>query len=391
MHQPRLSLGNRTCARQAGFTLPEMMISVLLMVLLIGLGTQLFIMQSSAMTQHAGRHDAQRNAQYAAGMIERELRIAGIGVVDKQPVLVQADSRAITFNVDLVARDTGDYEAVYVNPDADPATTDGLIPPERITLPLSAVGYPDSAYRQIGGVPTTAETISFWVAPDSTNPKAGEFTLFRRTNLASPQVVAKGLRVPAGSAVFTYFYSPTDSIAPVKLPLVHTIPIHGSAGDTGIVASRLVDSVRFVRVHFEGEFYDPKTQTSVIRKIESFIHISNAGLKNHKMCGDPPVAPAAVTAVATNIPIPQVTITWARNTDELGGEKDVERYALFKRADTTAAFSEPFRSVVAGGSATYTFVDYDVKSGDRLIYGLAAEDCTPAMSSVVTSLTAIVP
>jgi len=63
--------------------------------------------------------DAMQNAQFAASQIERELREAGAGVADVQPMLVQADSEAMTFNANMVSIDTGDVRAVYQIRDAD--------------------------------------------------------------------------------------------------------------------------------------------------------------------------------------------------------------------------------------------------------------------------------
>ena len=53
----------------------------------------------------AGRDDAAQNARYGVSMIDRELRVAGVGVVDPKPLIVQAAPYAITFNVDLITRD----------------------------------------------------------------------------------------------------------------------------------------------------------------------------------------------------------------------------------------------------------------------------------------------
>ena len=65
-----------------------------------------FQSQARTVTAHAGRFDVQLNARFGLTSIERDLRTAGVGVVDAQPMIVEASSLAVTFNADLVARDT---------------------------------------------------------------------------------------------------------------------------------------------------------------------------------------------------------------------------------------------------------------------------------------------
>ena len=73
-------------------------------------------------------------------MLERELRVAGVGVVDQQPLLVMANTLGITFNADLAALDTGDLSAVYINPDDDSSAVDVL----RTSAEDHAAGYDEA-------------------------------------------------------------------------------------------------------------------------------------------------------------------------------------------------------------------------------------------------------
>src|SRR6185312_2812078 len=100
---------------------------------------------------------------------------------------------AITFTADLVSVDTGDLTAVYINPDADSAGVDVLRNSEKITLPGTSKLYPDSTYTQGAGVPSNAETISYWLSADSTVKTANAYILFRRVNARPPHVVARDL------------------------------------------------------------------------------------------------------------------------------------------------------------------------------------------------------
>ncbi len=111
-----------------------------------------------------------QNSRFALGLLERELRMAGVGVADAQPLLVMAGpTSAVTFNADLVALDTGDYSAVYINPDADSAGVDLMRTSAKITLPGTTKQYPDTNYMYNIGVPSNAETITYWLSRDSTS------------------------------------------------------------------------------------------------------------------------------------------------------------------------------------------------------------------------------
>ena len=104
------------------------------------------------MANQSGVLDAQQNSRFAISSLERELRVAGVGVVDQQPLLVMANKLAITFNANLVALDTGDMGSVYINPDADSAAVDVLRQTQAITLTDGGHAiYPQTA-RALGDI-----------------------------------------------------------------------------------------------------------------------------------------------------------------------------------------------------------------------------------------------
>jgi hypothetical protein len=116
----------------------------------------------------------------------------------------------------------------------------------------------------------------------------------------------------------------------------------------------------------------------------------NAGLLNLSTCGNPPIFGQTVTATyAATIP-PKIVVTWLPGLDENSGEKDVDRYVVYRRAATATVFGEPYTSIPAG-NATYSFSDAQIASGDKWVYGVAAEDCGGQFSSVTTSATVTVP
>jgi prepilin-type N-terminal cleavage/methylation domain-containing protein len=374
-----------------GFSMLELVIAVTLLGVVLALTVPFFRTQVQAFGNVSGRDDASQNARYGVSMMDRELRVAGIGVVDPQPMLLQAAPNAITFNVDLVSRVSSDVAAAYYDPDEDPGAVVALPNTSRITLPLSAFQYPDSNYFQAVGEPSAAETISFWVAPDPDPLAKGSNILFRRVNNMPATVVAKSIALPPGEPVFRYFKADTlgnlIEVPQASLPIYHSAAIHGSKADS--LPSALTDSVRVVRVRLSGIYTDRAGKKSV-RAIETGIRIMNSGLLHYSSCGDKPIFASLITAVATTVPSTKVVVSWTSSVDQAAGEKDVEQYSIYRRKDTDLAFTEPLASIPSG-SPNYSFTDTQVASGDRWVYGVAARDCGGQSSSLLSSAIVIVP
>jgi prepilin-type N-terminal cleavage/methylation domain-containing protein len=375
-----------------GFSLLELLVAVTLFMVIAGITVQFMRRQSNLVTQESRRMDALQNAAFATTQIERELREAGVGVADIQPMIVQLDTAAFTFNANLVSIDTGDVRAVYQLSDADPRAVRAMYASEALSLPNSVPAklYPDTTYLAASGVESGAETISYWFRPDSTNPLPNRYVLFRRDNALPPTLVARGIvRDPRDTVpLLTYYKTDTLSrlvpIARTLLPLYHT-KIHGSAADTGNMAA--TDSVRAVRLHFLTAARDPRTGKDGLRTVEVRVRLLNAGLLHFTSCGQPPYAPGlpVATSSAPGAPVLMVTLTWPKSSDDGGGEKDIERYAIFRRLATASAFGDPISSVPATTAANYSFVDTQVDPNATYVYGVAAEDCTPMLSPATSS------
>jgi prepilin-type N-terminal cleavage/methylation domain-containing protein len=382
----------RTRSSRPGFTLLELLVAMTLLLLVMAISTQTFRRSSTLLAAQAGRLEAQQNGRFAVVTLDRELRVAGVGVVDVQPILVQASNTAITFNVDLVSRLQNDLAAVYVDTSADSNAVNVLRSTSKVTLPGMTVNYPDTTYMQSPGVPSAAETISYYLAKDSTSSNAKEYILWRRANATTPRVVSRGIIVGPTDTVFQYFKADTlgrlTAVPMASLPLYHKAAIHGSPADTGRYA--IVDSITMVRVRFNTVYHDPHLG-DITRNIQTTIRLLNAGLVHNTTCGTPPLGvTVSATTSALGAPSPFVTLSWSHSVDDGGGEKDVERYALYRRPDSVATFDQPFASIPAG-SSSYTFTDTNVQSGDRWVYGVAAVDCTPSASPIGLTGTVIVP
>lgn len=381
-------LPSKESTRRAGFTLIEVLISLALMLLIFGSAVPFFKVQTRSMMANSGRLDALQNARFALNAIDREIRVAGLGVVQKQPMIVQVDPYAVTFNANLVSEDMNDPEAVYHNPDAPPSATQAFPPSRRTALPLSAALYPDSNYMS-GGIPSGAETISYWLSADRAATRPRMFGLWRRVNYAESTLVTKGIYIAVGVPVFQYYLPDATTGQPLlvpqagmpALPWIHKAAIHGAANDTG--QSRLTDSLRSVRVTLTALYTDPD-KGDVMKTVSSTIRLINAGMNDHDTCGDLPIAVPIVAAFA---PATGVTLSWAKSIDQTAGEKDVERYALYRRPTGAALWGEPFASVPATANS-YTLVDKNFSSGSW-DYGLIAQDCSFQNSALTTTVVVI--
>jgi prepilin-type N-terminal cleavage/methylation domain-containing protein len=377
--------------RRSGFTLIELLVSTTIVLTVLGISARLFQKQSATLSIQAGTVEAQQGAIYSTSMIERELRMAGVGVVDIQPILVQAAARSLTFNSDLVSRIAGDPGAVYIDVDADSSSTLVFRKTDQKTLPLSTTYYPESTYYRAAGVTSGAETIAFWFSKDSSVAAANEFIFWRRVNGDPPRVVARGIRINSSDTVFQYFKKDSTganiAIAPASLPLVHAAKVHGSTADTG--KSLLTDSIRSVRVRFTTVYRDRKGVERP-RRLDVWVNLMNAGLVNRTTCGE---IPLGVVPTATNMMDgngnPFVRVSWVKSGDEGAGEKDVERYAIYRRLSSVTEFTEPIASIPAGSANPY-YDDTEVSSGQSWLYGVAAQDCTPRSSPIGAIAAAII-
>lgn len=371
-----------------GFTLVELLSAIMLMGVVVGLALPFFTSQARFIDRTAGRFDAGQNVRYAANAIERELRMAGVGVTGAQPVIVMAGVDAITFNTDLVTNDSSDIAALYYDREADPATLSVLAPANQILLPGTSWHYPDSLYSFAGSggtrAPGAAETISFFASADPENP--GQYDLWRRVNDADSTLLARGLVLQAGKPLFSYFTVDTtgkpDSIAAARLPIWHRAPIHESAADTG--TSHLTDDIRSVRVRLVGMYSDSR-QGNILDTATATIRVVNAGLNHRSECGDRPLMSSGVTALVQtdSLGVPTgVVVSWPPALDETGGERDIERYAVYKR-DAAGSFADPL-VIVPAGQSSYSVLDSDLASG-TWVYGVAAQDCTPNTSGISPS------
>jgi type II secretory pathway pseudopilin PulG len=362
-----------------GFTVFEMVLALSLLVLVLSLTVSVYVTQSRAVDRTSAQTEAQRSAMFASDQVDQELRNAGIGAVGGQPMLIFADGYTLAFNADVATARVNDPFAVFYDPDADSVAVGGLTTATAITVPGTTVSYPSVDYR------SNAETIVYYVEPDTVSMGISLFRLMRRVNQREPEVVAPKLLKEAGQPLFRYFKDdPSGALTEFvggSLPLSHGAPRHDSPADTG--SSARADSVGLVTVRLVGVYRDSRGQISYDTVTRS-IRIQNTGLLRNDQCGD---APLPITNLDVQPSGPNwVRIRWDASIDDLAGENDLRSYSIFRRpmgAPLTA--SEPIANLPASSSANYEYWDGGRQTGEQWIYSVVATDCTPAPSSVVAA------
>lgn len=374
-------------AQRAGFTSIEMLVAMLVSLILLGIAAPLYRAQMGAIKVTSGRAEAARGATFGSDAINQDLRNAGVGAFDGQPVLVRGASDALSFNADMVTTREDDPIAVFNDPSADSASVAALRSNAQITLPNSSQAYPAVSYA------SNAETISYYITTDTAvSPISGTQlgVLYRRVNALSPQVVSRNIVLYSSDPVFRYYKRTSagvlSEVSGASLPLYHTASRHGIPSDTGAVS--LIDSIAVVRVKLVTVFRNPRGGYSV-DTLQRNVRIANQGLLQRAQCGESPLAPGTPSSVIQMVAgLPAVQLTWSASGDELSGERDVEMYAVYRRLLGAVAWGEPLANVPGTGDATLQFLDNNVATGNTYQYAITALDCTPAPSTI-TPLTAI--
>lgn len=386
-------------ARQRrGMTLIEMLVSLLLFSIVMAATLKVLSAESRSFSLGSERIAMYQNGRFALNEMEKDLRTTGAGAPDRQPQVVYISDSVLIVNANYWTNTTGDVEAVYYNPDAPDSAVMALRITGKITIPYTSTLYPDSNYLS-GGINSNAETIGFYFQADASTSVTGDYVLYRRVNNLAPEVVATNLKRTSGTPFFRYFKLRTvaggaqtlDTVPQTSLPWRHTVPIHLAATDTGTAAR--IDSIRAVRVSFTVS--NGRTGTAErFRPLQRLIRLPNVGLVNTKSCGDLPIftaTPVATNAFAADGITPVVEVRFARSVDEVSGEVDVQRYVIWRRLNGVSDWGDPYVTMPGGGSATYTFTDGAVTSGQEFYYAVAAQDCTPSLSAMRTTTMVTIP
>jgi prepilin-type N-terminal cleavage/methylation domain-containing protein len=386
-----------------GFTLIELLVAMVVFVIVLGGALSFLTAQQRMFQKGSDAMGVLQNLSFASDNLDSQIRTSGGNTPDQQPPVIYAGSSAFAFNADYVSNDALDISAVYIDPDASDAETQALRITTPITIPTSAPAfvYPLVNYSAGAGINSPAETIILYFSDNLETVRGDDFLLLRQVNNNPPEVLVRNvIRDSTNLPFFRYFMlrppaagqlSQLIQVPAAQIPLSHAIGVHGNALDVG--GSARLDSVRAVLVSFQvtnGEV-GAKERTE---RISMNIPLPNMGLRQLKICGSEPVFGQALGAVHDPAGgTDKVNLTWNRAFDENSGERDVVRYAIWRRklAPVLEQYTDPLTSVAAG-FPNYLLVDsQDLEPGATYEYQIAAQDCSPKLSVPVVSAPVIIP
>ncbi len=367
---------------EAGFSLIEMMIGLIVLSVIMGAAVSVMRSQSRNFARGGNRMELTQNLRYAVSATERLVRTLGGGIGTNQPMLVYAGNDVFTFNGNYASR-LPDGVAVYVNPDIPAGADLSLTTATPITIPNTspAITYPVANYFWGGATQSRAETISIYFRPDSSTADATDFVMLQRINATRSELIARNIRAYPGRPFFEYWWDSTTvnglttykQLAAARIP-VRNLVIGG--------ATALSDSIRTVRLNLVVTNGD-LTADSTSRMVSTMIQIPNNGLAPISTCGDTPLQPVGLLVTDT---IGQgsggVHLLWGVSPDELGGERDIAMYNIYYRLQAVATWTP--LTTQAPGFSPYS-LSATLMADSTYFFAVAALDCSPAESALLTS------
>jgi len=386
----------RRTGTRLGFTLVELVVSVSIYGIVLAVAISFVAKQNTMFTRGLDQMSSLQNLRYAMNSLEMDIPTLGTNVPTIQPSLVYADDDVIAFSGDYASNIANDVFASYIDLGAPNGQV--TVPSPSITLPNSAVTWPDTLYLSSSGTRSPAELLIYWFAADSTTSRTDDYVLFRQVNAGTPEPVARDLLKSGTTPFFSYMRridfasaaSSLDTVPQASLPIEHTSVYHKVAADTA--ASALADSIRAVRVTFRSTNGRAGSNERIVAA-SRLIAMPNAGFERLRTCGDEPIMGTALSATAVDVGggVYVVRLAWNAAIDETAGELDVARYVLYRQAlPITSDWGDPYLSIPAG-LTSYQYDDPSVTSGFSYMYAVAAQDCTPMLSTLEQSPLVVVP
>jgi prepilin-type N-terminal cleavage/methylation domain-containing protein len=382
-------------SKRPGMTLTELVAGVTILGVIITGALGFVHSQIRSFTRGSEELEALQNLRFSAEILRKDLLTIGSGVPANQPFIIYAGQDVIAFNADYATNRLNDPNAVYADTSLPASVVTAMTKALRLTIPRTSFAWPDTSY-QVGVTNSPAEMIVMFFAPDTLTARTDDYALYRQVNAQAPELVATNL-LKTGTTPFFQYY---EKIVPVSgmpyaqavpngsLPLIHTARFHQSVADTGAFAR--VDKLKAARVAFDAS--NGRTGIAERRRSTSvLLDFPNAGIAVLSTCGDAPLLGAVGfnAAVITLPGGPAVRLRWTPASDETGGERDVQRYVVWRKLPTEG-WVEPFASIPAG-SANYEIIDLNVVPATTYNYAVAAQDCTPNNSVLSSTASATIP
>lgn len=404
----------RSIHNQSGFTLVELLISLVLSSLMFSAMLVVFQTQTRINTVEMDVVEAQQNARVAMSSLSQDIRQAGyfIDSFNKQPIWLDAAPHQLVFNANL------SDQFVAMNKDSAVPLSDGTMyrpgdyaaPPQEENLPAHLDRYLNESEtirltldRTYDGQVTTSDH-----QPGTVNPNV--FTLTKEINGNPPAVLAYNVRgpipFPDGTSPPPVFQYWGTFVSDEELHLWGDSDTTGylSAGEkaalTRVPTSQLpnirqVDITIMVETsrpdfNYQGAGSTPSNpypyRSYVLRRR---IRARNVGINplGLVLCGNPPGSPMNPGGYDTpNDQGESITLSWDSSIDEYMGEGDVQYYSIYRRLET-GDYQSVGQVQAFGIDTTYTFVDdgdidnFDApEDGSPYYYYITAWDCAPQQS-----------
>lgn len=380
--------------QERGFTLVEILIALIVLAAIIASTVGFMRSQNQNFLSTSRGMDVLQNARFAVSQVERELRTLGSGVPGQQPMLVYGNGDVVAFNTDYVENDSTDFRwAVYYNPNVNSAQAQAWLLSDAGTLPNSTYSYPPVTYRQGNGAVSPAETHIFWLAADSSTTRTDDYILWERTNSGTRELVTRNVLQLGSKPFFEYFLArrlasgaDTLLITPsALLPLIR-VPLTASMSSTDSANAVRPDSIQGIRMNFRITNGLSGTDERV-RDVTTMVAVPNNGLPSTSVCGRSPFAVGSLTAAQDTIPASgRVKLSWPASADQESGEQDVWQYVIYRKLSGAPLWEDPvFNLGKIVGVANYSVTLGGNTPGVTYDFGVAAQDCTPAASTIVSA------
>jgi prepilin-type N-terminal cleavage/methylation domain-containing protein len=362
-----------------GFSLVELLIAIVVMAVVLAGTMNFFMGQSRTFRKATTDMVLLQNARFATDLLNEHFRSVGANLTVGQPAVIYADKNVFAFNADYATNVAGDIDAIYYEPKAPTNQTQALLKAQAFTIPMSspALSYPGGDWISGAGVPSPAEAISFWFAPDTETTRSDDYVLLRQVNSSTPEVVVRNVLPDSTYPFFRYMYLKIDNVGAQSVDTIAGSDLPMNYGADTIVSK---DRFRGVIISFivTNGLADTAERTRPVSVIAS---LPNIGMRQLQTCGAKPL-PTSAPAVAWVTP-GTLRVTWTASPDESGGERDVMRYQVTRSALFAPGVWQNVASVPAGG--TYDITDSGLNTGVTYFYAVAAQDCTPAFSASASS------
>ncbi len=379
----------KTARSTAGFSLVELLVTLVVLSLIMGTTVMFFQNQNKAFIKGSEKMDLLQNARYTVSQMERLVRTLGAGVTGVQPMMVIGTNDVLAFNSDYLETDTTNYRwAVNFNPSVTASLGTAWALGDAGVVPNTSYTYPPQTFLLGNGAPSPAETKIFWFAADSTTTRTDDYVLWERTNTGTAEYIARNILAYPGRPFIEYFLArrlstglDTLVIATGGLLPLKRLVLQSTFTSADTANALRPDSVRAIRVNVR--ITNGKTGSEErTRDFSQLLQVPNNGLPSPTVCGRSPFVPSVFTATPDVGGSGVVTLAWNRSPDHGAGEFDVRQYVLYRRDDTATVWTDPLMMVKADTTTAYSVILGGLIPGAIYDFGLAAQDCTPSQSTI---------